>query len=336
MNQMKQRLQEMCELEIPPLMRVMACTYLFDYLDRLKDAGYPHDWGVDFLRETDRQITYWKDFQSICLLDAVHPVWDPQQEQGFEQKTGAVYYALWKDFTAEEYYRQTLEYLRQRFERNDLPLPKYEKTLDDGCGGGRYSLALRALGCKDVTGVDVSADAIAFAVKMSKATDGLSFRQASVLELPFEADTFDFIFSNGVLHHTRDTVQGLKEIRRVLKPGGKCWLYLYGGKDSFFWDVVETCRVLLRDVPQFYTQQVMKQMGYSTGRVFHRCDFWYVPVNRRYLAAEIEDMLKECGFKDYRRLLRGADHDWDEIIHNHPEIDPYIYGEGEMRYWIGQ
>jgi len=45
-------------------------------------------------------------------------------------------------------------------------------------------------------------------------------------------------------------------------------------------------------------------------------------------------MLDEAGFSSYKKLLRGVEYDWDEIIYNNKEIDPYIYGEGEMRFWL--
>ena len=94
------------------------------------------------------------------------------------------------------------------------------------------------------------------------------------------------------------------------------------------------CRRLLADVPQSYVQHLMRVMGYPPGRVFHRVDFWYVPIGRCYLESEVIGMLRETGFSRFRRLKRGVGFDWDEIIHEHPDIDPYIYGEGEMRFWV--
>ena len=66
----------------------------------------------------------------------------------------------------------------------------------------------------------------------------------------------------------------------------------------------------------------------------HRVDFWYVPIHNRYFASEVSEMINKAGFSNHKKLLRGTDYDWDEIIYNNPKIDPYIYGEGEMRFWI--
>ena len=76
------------------------------------------------------------------------------------------------------------------------------------------------MGIKKLIGIDISENSINFANKMNIYKKDVNFIQSSVLELPFDDDTFDFVFSNGVLHHTSDTQKGLNEIRRVLKKNG--------------------------------------------------------------------------------------------------------------------
>jgi SAM-dependent methyltransferase len=52
-------------------------------------------------------------------------------------------------------------------------------------------------------------------------------RQGSVLDLAFADDTFDMVFSHGVLHHVPDIKQSQREIHRVLRPGGELVVMLY-------------------------------------------------------------------------------------------------------------
>ena len=52
-------------------------------------------------------------------------------------------------------------------------------------------------------------------------------RQGSVLDLPFADDTFDMVFSHGVLHHVPDIKQAQSEIHRVLRPGGELVIMMY-------------------------------------------------------------------------------------------------------------
>ncbi len=50
---------------------------------------------------------------------------------------------------------------------------------------------------------------------------------ADAQALPFAEGTFDLVYSWGVLHHTLDTESALREIHRVLRPGGECRVMLY-------------------------------------------------------------------------------------------------------------
>jgi SAM-dependent methyltransferase len=52
-------------------------------------------------------------------------------------------------------------------------------------------------------------------------------RQGSVLELPFADNSFDMVFSHGVLHHVPDIGQAQREIHRVLRPGGELVIMMY-------------------------------------------------------------------------------------------------------------
>src|SRR5262249_39123603 len=51
--------------------------------------------------------------------------------------------------------------------------------------------------------------------------------------LPFESDSFDVVYSWGVLHHTPDTARALKEVRRVLRPAGEARIMLYALDSPF-------------------------------------------------------------------------------------------------------
>jgi ubiquinone/menaquinone biosynthesis C-methylase UbiE len=327
------------EIKDNNLYMVMLSVFLFDFLDRLKLKKFPDDWFILLEKEITR-ITNCCNLHDDLFETSVNNLndWkDNIEGENIQVRTGEVYFNLWKEFKKEEYYDQTYNILKERLDKNKISLTGVESALDSGCGGGRYTLALKKLGCQHVKGVDVSQNSIDFAKKMNLFSQNeVEFLASSVLELPFESESFDFVFSNGVLHHTTDTEKGLREIYRVMKTGGFCWLYLYGGKESLFWDIVDFCRKLLASVPQHYTQAVMKVLGYPPGRIFHRTDFFYVPINNRYFETEIEEVLKEIGYKSIKRLKRGVEHDWDEIIHHNPNIDPYIYGEGEMRFMINK
>jgi len=94
------------------------------------------------------------------------------------------------------------------------------KVLDCGCGPGAISVGLaEAVGpAGHVTGVDFGESQIE--VAKARARPNLTFRVASVYELPFENSTFDLVFSHALFEHLADPIRGVIEIRRILRPGG--------------------------------------------------------------------------------------------------------------------
>jgi ubiquinone/menaquinone biosynthesis C-methylase UbiE len=53
--------------------------------------------------------------------------------------------------------------------------------------------------------------------------------------LPFRDDSFDVVYSNGVLHHTPDTAGAIREVHRVLRPGGVAKVMLYHRHSLNYW-----------------------------------------------------------------------------------------------------
>lgn len=71
-------------------------------------------------------------------------------------------------------------------------------------------------------------------------------------ELPYQDNTFDFVYTFGVIHHTPDMEKCIREIYRVLKPGGRCWVGVYN-KNSWFY------RCYL--VPEYIRHRQYKEMS---------------------------------------------------------------------------
>jgi len=79
-----------------------------------------------------------------------------------------------------------------------------------------------------IDGVDLSAEMIAEARQAAEAAgvgDRVTFTVADVAALPFMDGEFDLIVSSMSLHHWSEPAAGVRDLRRVLRPGGRMWIY---------------------------------------------------------------------------------------------------------------
>jgi 2-polyprenyl-3-methyl-5-hydroxy-6-metoxy-1,4-benzoquinol methylase len=102
------------------------------------------------------------------------------------------------------------------------------KVLDAGCGiGGSSRLLAEQFNCR-VTGLDLAdkfIEAARFLTQCTKQENNINFQQGSVLDLPFEDNTFDAILCQHILMNIENKSKAFKEFFRVLKPNGKLILH---------------------------------------------------------------------------------------------------------------
>jgi 2-polyprenyl-3-methyl-5-hydroxy-6-metoxy-1,4-benzoquinol methylase len=108
---------------------------------------------------------------------------------------------------------------------------KGKLVLDVGCGMGRFAEVATRWGAR-VVGIDLSA-AAEVAAKNLADRDFIAF-QADVFSLPFAPESFDVIYSVGVLHHTPDCEAAVKTLDKYLKPGGILAVWLYSGYNKWY------------------------------------------------------------------------------------------------------
>ena len=101
------------------------------------------------------------------------------------------------------------------------------KVLEIGCGMGTDGAQFARAGA-DYTGIDLTEAAIDLA-RRGFALAGLrgSFHVSDAENLDFADGSFGLVYSHGVLHHTPDIEAAVREIHRVLKPGGRAVVMLY-------------------------------------------------------------------------------------------------------------
>src|SRR5438067_7562889 len=114
------------------------------------------------------------------------------------------------------------------------------RVLEIGCGLGTDGARFARAGAL-YTGVDLTEAAVSLARRRFE-LEGLAgeFRVADAEALEFEDESFDLVYSHGVLHHTPDARAAVGEVRRVLAPGGRAVVMLYH-RDSYNYRVNIRC-----------------------------------------------------------------------------------------------
>lgn len=122
---------------------------------------------------------------------------------------------------------------RQRYRSHRHLIPWIESmragtdVLEIGSGIGLdcHEMLLRGL---RVTAVDYTEIALkTLSERLRRTGQPASLAAADACRLPFQAATFDHVYSFGVLHHVTDTAQAVAEVHRVLKPRGQALIMLY-------------------------------------------------------------------------------------------------------------
>lgn len=156
-----------------------------------------------------------------------HPMrYDWEEELGVREFSREFYERI-----DDRFFRNAAEYLKR------MPIPfgelidfeglKNMDILEIGVGNGSHA-GLLARYAKSFAGIDLTDYAVKSTQKRFEVFGiGGTIRKMDAERLEFPDESFDFVWSWGVIHHSSSTEKILREIRRVLKPGGKAVIMVY-------------------------------------------------------------------------------------------------------------
>ena len=261
-----------------------------------------------------------------------------KNKKSADDLTAYHYSSLFSKFDYDKYYNEPKKLLKQRLKKNKYNFRefKYFNALDAGCGNGRYTLALKKLGMKNVVGVDFSDVNISDAKKRIKkiGIKNVVFKKGNVLNLPFRDNSFDFVFSNGVLHHTKNPQKGFNELIRVLRKNGKAYLNVMVDPGGIKWDHIELSRIILFGIDYSFIYKIFEILNIPPNKRYLILDHMLVPINIRFKRSEVLNMLKNSGAKKIRVLKRGHEIDEDERIFKGEKYSKDKYGLGYNRLYF--
>lgn len=181
-------------------------------------------------------------------------------------------------------------------------LVRGKKCLDGGCGPGTMTYRLLTMGAKEAVGVDLQPTPKEGAYEEYK--DKVKFVQASLLDLPFENDSFDLVASSGVLQHTANPEKALSEMIRVLKPGNTLYLGVYGKYGIFSW-VLSFARIFTVTFPiisKSAFDKILTVLGFGPLVRYQFLDYLYVPYLDRFSPDQLKAWFIKYGMKNPRRI----------------------------------
>lgn len=169
-----------------------------------------------------------------------------------------------------------------------------KRVLEVGAGLGTDLAQFAKYGAR-TTDLDLSAGHLNHA-KNNFALRGLDgeFKHGDGESIPFPDDTFDLVYSNGVIHHTPNTLNVVKEINRVLKPGGRAIIMVYAENSLHYWyQLVMKIGIQQNEINQ-------RSMGWVMSGTVEISEHGQRPLVKVYTKPRLRNMFREAGFRGIR------------------------------------
>ncbi|MGQ9628962.1 MAG: class I SAM-dependent methyltransferase [bacterium] len=239
---------------------------------------------------------------------------------GSVAKTQAVFDAEWANYgwegsITERFSVEEENNLKSKF-LNEVELDEGffngKIVLDAGCGEGLYPVFLSKLGC-EVIAVDIGKVSV-MRTKGRKDNPSVTVVQANPLMPPFREESFDYVYSIGVIHHTPNPRESFARLSGLLKRGGRMYIRVY--KNLSF--KVEVLSKLARWITTRLPYQTMYKLSgiissilckflpqtvkkyHWLGRPWFIFDWLTPPVYSHHMREEVLDWFRDLGYESVK------------------------------------
>jgi demethylmenaquinone methyltransferase/2-methoxy-6-polyprenyl-1,4-benzoquinol methylase len=162
------------------------------------------------------------------------------------------------------------------------------RVLDLCCGTGDMALALRRVGRQaEITGADFSHSMLVLASKKNSQPRPIKWVEADALQLPFPDQSFDLVTSAYGFRNLADYDAGLREIFRVLRPGGECGILEFSEPEG-----------LMGKIYDVYFKSVLPRIGRLISGDGAAYSYLPASVQRFPQPPEILSRMKAAGFAE--------------------------------------
>jgi ubiquinone/menaquinone biosynthesis C-methylase UbiE len=195
--------------------------------------------------------------------------------------------------TAKWYAANTAEMMKEYIElaqRISGQLPHGSAVLEVAPGPGYFCIELAKRGSCHITGLDISHSMVKIATKKAAEADvNVEFMQGSASNMPFPAGSFDFLLCRAAFKNFAQPVEALKEMCRVLRPGGRGLII-----------------DLKRNASPEAVNHAVDRMGLSWfNRIMTKGVFRMMLIKSAYSKEEFERMLEQTNFSREEIIEEG-------------------------------
>ncbi len=212
-------------LSLDKLLETLRCPACQGTLRRNDQHGKHGDPGLECVA-CGEQFPMVRDVPRLLLSPLREALLENKATSGNEEpqvKTALSFGFEWTRFP--EMYKEWNQSFLDYMQPHGPDFFRGKKVLDAGCGNGRFAYYAAKYGA-EVWAIDLG-PAVEVARRNTEQVGEVQVVQADLHRPPFALESFDFIYSIGVLHHLPDPEQAFQNLLRYLKREGEIQIYLY-------------------------------------------------------------------------------------------------------------
>ena len=306
---------------------VLNLKWVFDYLNRYLVNPNKLNESIDYHKNLIRI------YHDLAKDNWIYNQKKINSNKDIWKNTRKSFNFMWPRTTKNKNFNLSLKMVIPRVKQICQEMPKNflknSKILDSGCGPARYVNEFLKHNPKQIIGIDEGIDIIKSNKLRFKYNKKVTFKKMRFENLKFEDNTFDYVNSAGVIHHSKNTIsKTIKEHSRILKKGGYFFVYIAGngGLQMKLWKFVR--RLLnnenINDVYNYLNEKIspLRLQG-----ILDHSFSEYQETDRNHF----ERILKQ-NFKVIKRIKGIAGTDCTPELYKSDKFFKERFGDGDLRY----
>jgi 2-polyprenyl-3-methyl-5-hydroxy-6-metoxy-1,4-benzoquinol methylase/uncharacterized protein YbaR (Trm112 family) len=294
-----------------------TCYIICDYIPRMVPENLydNHEFCENYPINTNALLKKWSDVQ-IEILDIQNHTesnfgyeWEHYSKLGWIDVTGI------DDSSTDE----SIRWFHEKLLLNEKDI-KNKLVLDAGCGNGRYSRIASAYGA-NIISMDITR-AVEVAFKNMNSERRLAqVYQADILHLPFKPESFDVVFTIGVIQHTGAPLTAVEHLAELVKSNGLLSVRTYRKGNSrleendaairsetikFTLDELHEFSNIMSDLTNFLLKKGLFAAAGKHINIFPKkydiFDWYAAPVAAKLTYDELRQVFERCGITPIRDL----------------------------------